>query len=48
MRLDLDQYKTVDIGIDMSFELRGMYHRRRLQQESSQVREKRRISDSFL
>ncbi len=48
LKLDLDQYMTVDIGIHMSFEIRGMYHRRRLQQESSQVREKRRISDSFL
>jgi hypothetical protein len=32
----------------MSFDIMGMYHRRRLQQELSQVREKRRISDSFL
>ena len=48
LRLDLDQYTTVDIGIHMSFDIMGMYHRRRLQQESSQVREKRRISDSFL
>jgi hypothetical protein len=48
LRLDLDQYKAVDIGIHISFYIMGMYHRRRLQQESSQVREKRRISDSFL
>ncbi len=26
LRLDLDQYKTVDIGIHMSFQIRGMYH----------------------
>ena len=48
LRLDLDQYGTVAIGIHMSSEIRGMYHRRHLQQESSQVRGKRRISDSFL
>jgi len=26
LRLDLDQYKTVDIGIHIFFKIRGMHH----------------------